>query len=267
MSTPFDNMNGFEMNATCFQGTIFIEENHAYGLERWRSQQAQPPRFGGHSQDMMSYWGYKFETLSLISNTWDATSREEIDNRENEIVNNHAQYCSVVRTGIGKAKMVIGGEVDAVWDSKPKDRDEPINWVELKTSQEVQNDRDMMKFERKLLKFWIQSFLLGVPRIIVGFRSKDGILKRLEELETKSIPGNVKRKGKGTWDGNLCINFTSAFLDWLKQTITGEGVWRISRRERSPVIEVVRVEESGVGQIVTPEFMEWRQQLASRENS
>lgn len=118
-----------------------------------------------------------------------------------------------MKTGIGRTKMVIGGEVDALWDSKPDNKDEPISWVELKTSEEIQNDRDMMKFERKLLKFWIQSFLLGVPKIIVGFRSKNGILQRLEELETKNIPGNVKRNGKGTWDGNLCINFTATFLE------------------------------------------------------
>ena len=31
----------------------------------------------------------------------------------NEVVNNKAQYCSVVRTGFGKVKLVIGGEVDA----------------------------------------------------------------------------------------------------------------------------------------------------------
>lgn len=71
----------------------------------------------------------------------------------------------------------------------------------------------MLKFERKLLKFWIQSFLLGVPKIIVGFRDKGGILRRLEELETQKLPGQVKKVGKGSWDGNLCINFTAAFLD------------------------------------------------------
>lgn len=111
----------------------------------------------------------------------------------------------------------ISGRVYAdhpeVWDSKPADKDEPINWVELKTSAEIENERDLVKYERKLLKFWIQSFLLGVPKIIVGFRSKDGILRRLEELETKAIPGAVKRRGKGSWDGNVCINFTASFLD------------------------------------------------------
>jgi len=63
------------------------------------------------------------------------------------------------------------------------------------------------------MKFWIQSFLLGVPKIIVGFRTPDGFLKRIEEIDTASIPGTVKRRGKGTWDGNMCINFASELLD------------------------------------------------------
>lgn len=68
------------------------------------------------------------------------------------VVNNCAQYCSIVKTGIGKARMVIGGEVDAskrdkalipsgkvsnnfaVWDCKPENKDAPINWVELKST-------------------------------------------------------------------------------------------------------------------------------------
>lgn len=95
-----------------------------------------------------------------------------------------------------------------------------INWVELKTSAAIANDKDMLKYERKLLKFWIQSFLLGVPRIVVGFRSQNGILQRLEELETQTIPGVVRRRGKGTWDGNLCINFTAAFLDCLRASLS-----------------------------------------------
>lgn len=100
-----------------------------------------------------------------------------------------------------------------VWDRKPDDPEQPINWVELKTSEEIRSDFDMLKFEQKLLRMWAQSFLLGVPKIIVGFRSKNGILERLEEFDTQQIPGKVKRVGKNTWDGNLCINFTAAFLD------------------------------------------------------
>lgn len=292
---------------------------------------------------MMSYWGYKFETLSLLPQPWDSTSRDFIEGRDDMVVDNHAQYCSVVKTGMGKTKLVLGGEVDAVWDCKPpppadpppppppmtadggdgngdvgfnlppppppppqqsqqqqQQSQKPINWVELKTAAEITSDRDILKFERKLLKFWIQSFLLGVPKIVIGFRSPTGTLLRLEELETKDIPGMVKKRGRrgsngsssnrgpgvgpgagpgqgqgqqATWDGNVCINFTAAFLDWLKKTMAeegdGDGVWRIRRRERSPVIEIFRVEGEeegmevvvGTGGILSREFVDWRMSL------
>lgn len=76
----------------------------------------------------------------------------------------------------------------------------------------MRNDRDRDNFERKLLKFWIQSFLLGVPRIIVGFRSRDGILQRVEDMDVASIPDTVARRGR-QWDGNICTNFAASFLD------------------------------------------------------
>ena len=199
----------------------------------------------------------------------------------------------MVKTGIGKTKLVIGGEVDAgkccshiilglllyhrpfpfrrsrkktkaesrtgrvnllteislVWDSKPQSsttRPHPksssstatngiINWVELKTTADIpppptsyhQSDfhtynKSITKYHRKLLKFWIQSFLLGVPKLVIGFRSEDGILKRIEELETKDLPKIVSNAaaaggggGKPLWNGNTCINFTAEFLECM----------------------------------------------------
>lgn len=70
----------------------------------------------------------------------------------------------------------------------------------------------MDNFNRKLLKFWIQSFLLGVPRIIVGFRSPQGILTRVEEYETATLPDLVARSPKPAWNGDMCVNFAAEFL-------------------------------------------------------
>lgn len=84
--------------------------------------------------------------------------------------------------------------------------------MELKTSAEFRNDRDKDNFDRKLMKYWIQSFLLGVPKVIVGFRSRDGILTRIEELDVASMPGTVARRGR-QWDGNVCINLAAEFLE------------------------------------------------------
>lgn len=73
----------------------------------------------------------------------------------------------------------------------------------------------MSNFDRKLMKFWIQSFLLGVPKIIVGFRSQNGILTKLEEIQTATIPATAAKRGVRSWDANMCINFASAFLDCM----------------------------------------------------
>lgn len=65
------------------------------------------------SQLMFRKLGYKFETVSVLSEPWDAVSRETIEARENEVVNNNPQYCSLARTGIGNIRMLLAGEVDA----------------------------------------------------------------------------------------------------------------------------------------------------------
>ncbi|KAK4934596.1 decapping endonuclease targeting mRNA [Elasticomyces elasticus] len=268
MVAPYSKLDEWEMNATLFQDTLFIEENHDKKLSSRQDQSSAPRGKNAMSQDLMSFWGYKFETVSLLPEPWSNTSREYIESRENEIVSNYSQYCSIVRTGLGKIKMVIGGEVDAVMDVKPDDKSLPVNWVELKTTAAVINEREQIKFERKLLKFWAQSFLLGVPKIIVGYRSPQGILERVEELNTQAIPDKVRLNGKGLWDGQICINVASSFLEcksWLivaglKSVVTEEGVWRIRKREKVPEIEVFKLEETGHGDILLPAFVKWRTQ-------
>ncbi|KAJ5779012.1 hypothetical protein N7457_006732 [Penicillium paradoxum] len=272
LTAPFDNMNGWHhvrISSSHYPRyerlnvARFIEENNEYKNQQKENQRKRGSPPGMAPQELMMYWGYKFENLAVLRKTWDESTREEIEGRENDIVNNAAQYCSVVRTGIGNIRMVLGGEVDAIWDSKPSRKEDPINWVELKTSAQIRNDRDLLKYERKLLKFWAQSFLLGVPKIIVGFRDENGICHSLEELETASIPGKVMNVGRRSWDGNVCINFTGAFLEWLKQTINRDGTWRIRKKEKSPVIEVYQVEEQGHGDILSPAFKAWRSAMAS----
>lgn len=48
----------------------------------------------------------------------------------------------------------------------------------------------------------------------------------------------------------------------LKSTISQDGTWRIRKAEKSPVIEVFQVEESGHGDILSSEFTDWRSKMA-----
>ena len=70
-----------------------------------------------HALAMFS--GYKFEEISTLQKTWDESTRSEIERRNENIVDNIQQYCSVVKTQLGSSTLVIGGEVDCVWGIPP----------------------------------------------------------------------------------------------------------------------------------------------------
>ncbi|KAF2012691.1 RAI1-domain-containing protein [Aaosphaeria arxii CBS 175.79] len=274
MTVPYDMFAEFEMLATLHDGTIYIHEDFDAKAAS-RAAENDPPRTNRRpdpnqqSREMMTYWGYKFETLALIPDVPQKVSPEFIENRTKAVVSNYAQHCSIVRTAFGPHGIVLGGEVDGLWHPKSSDPDAPIPWIELKTSEELPpypHNRDILKFERKLLKFWAQSFLLGVEKVIVGFRSKQGILKVIDVYETVRIPGMVRR-GTGCWDGNTCINFAAAFLTHLKQTITGQGVYRVRLRKRGTHIEISKTAEQGTGKILSKEFLDWRSEDKEKETA
>ena len=88
-------------------------------------------------------------------------------------------------------------------------------YVELKTSRTPASPRELESFERhKLLKFWLQSFLAGVPNVVVGFRDDAGTVRELRTYETRTLHRLVKPP-KGYWDTTAVINFGKGVLTWL----------------------------------------------------
>ncbi|KAF1837846.1 RAI1-domain-containing protein [Decorospora gaudefroyi] len=272
MTAPSDNFAEFAMFATLHNGTIYIEEDFpSRAASRAEENNRPPPRYqhpDQQSREMMTYWGYKFEKLALIPTLPNQTSRQDIERHQRGIVSNHAQHCSIVSTAFGPHTLLLGGEVDGLLAPKPTDPSAQIQWVELKTSEELpppprQQHRDVLKFERKLLKFWAQSFLLGVPKIVVGFRSKGGVLTGLQTFNTHEIPGMVRR-GTNCWDGNVCINFATEFLEWLKTVVGSEAVYRVVLKKGSGVVEVTRVAD-GTGGVVSPLFREYLDRVKAKD--
>lgn len=91
-----------------------------------------------------------------MPDTWDNCSRDQIEGRNEIIINNHVQYCSVVRTRLNEITLIMGGEVDCIWDVKPKPPENPVPYyVELKTTRSLSTHSARKTFEyHKLLKFW-----------------------------------------------------------------------------------------------------------------
>lgn len=50
----------------------------------------------------------------------------------------------------------------------------------------------MAKFRFKLLKWWAQSFLPGVPRIVAGFKDHDGVVVSTETFLVSKVSQLIK---------------------------------------------------------------------------
>jgi len=118
------------------------------------------------------------------------------------------EYCGVFRCELGSLTLILAAEIDCANEEK--------EYVELKTFRELKNPKDVRVFERhKLLSFWIQSYLVGVPYVRVGFRgSKDGedfVLKTQQLFRVLELP----KFGGKYWKPEVCLNFAHGFLKWL----------------------------------------------------
>jgi len=76
---------------------------------------------------------------------------------------------------IGAYNILFSSEIDCI--------DDKGEYVELKVTPRIDNGRARQNFERKLLKYWIQSYMPGVPKILCGFRDDRGTLQAVETFE------------------------------------------------------------------------------------
>ena len=136
-------------------------------------------------------------------------------------VNTNQQWCHIVKTRLGPHRIILGGEVDCVETLDPLTEKERENVVELKTNMQLRSNEDEMKLDIKMLKMYMQSFLLGVQSIVVGFRDPKGTLLSHKSYKTSDLPRLVR--GKPTqWDANDNLAFGASILDFVRQTVKTE---------------------------------------------
>lgn len=218
----------------CIDGTMYFEEH--LSDEKLKEKSDLEPR-----HRLQSYYGYSFESYCTSStpNKHEPHVSGSSSGSSGTVgwggdVDTNVQWCSVVKTKLGDTRIIIGGEVDCVRGKYAGNTD---NFVELKTSLSIRGPQDEAKFEKKLLKFYFQSFLLGVPEIFVGFRKLSGYLTTTQVFQTVQIPRLVRGK-PGAWDPNVCLAWGDRFLSFLRNTIKGSSrsnVWRIKFTSKTGV--------------------------------
>ena len=142
--------------------------------QRWLLRVRDTPRrrdeerIQSDAQRLMSYFGYRFEAL--------CTGHDP-----STPVDANDEYVGLFNCKLGDHRLAVAAEIDCVDDTGA--------YVELKTNKLLASKRLVGTFERfKLFKFWVQSYLVGTPRVIVGFRDEDE-LRKVQAFDTLALPG------------------------------------------------------------------------------
>ncbi|KAF9473916.1 RAI1-domain-containing protein [Pholiota conissans] len=256
LTAPFENRDGWEMNVMNVGGTLYFEEHLTEAkLQEKNNMDAR--------QRQQTYYGYAFESYSTSEEPLSAQGvapAPGVPPGWSGDVDTNVQWCSVVRTKLGDMRMILGGEVDCV---RGKYTGKTDAFVELKTSLAIRGPYDETRFERKLLKFYFQSFLLGVPEIVVGFRTPAGVVSTVQSFKTIQLPRLVRGK-PGAWDPLVCLDWGYQVLTLLKGLLPGrrEGqggdattdapmpvhLWRVKFVPGSG-IRVDELDAAGIGEV------------------
>jgi RAT1-interacting protein len=274
LTLPYNLKDPIDFDIVSFDGQIFIKNNDESELQRRTQQEHGTRNANDEFRKKCEYSGYKFETVVTLPKPWAECSRQLIDKRSKKVVSNYEQYMSVVKTGIGKVRLVIAGEVDCIWDYIPEDGQDILpHYVELKTSRSLQQPGQVVNFEKKLFKTWAQCFLLGIRRVIYGFRDDNLQLQSVEIYQTEEIPLLIKTDpltdtNKQKINAMDALKWYGAVLEWLCAEIPTDdntsSVWKLNYDPGSRSFNLSEVPNGQEirDQVISEEFKEWRNQLA-----
>ncbi|KAK6171101.1 hypothetical protein SNE40_019359 [Patella caerulea] len=240
LCSPYENRDGWMIAVILFRGTYFLCD---FETEEKKKQLAKVTE----RQEEMCYWGWKFEQY--------VTSDKEGGKPDtSRPVNNNEGFCSVVRSRLNNNSLVYGGEVDGI-DNTIKHNNK---YVEYKTTRQIESRNQDINFRRfKLIKWWAQSYLVGISKIVCGYRDDQGIVHSLDEFETQKIPDEAKDLYI-PWKPNVCFNFLHQFLNFVKSAITTDNPKIVHILEWSPGHDVVcRRTEDEKYQFLPDWFINW----------
>lgn len=204
LTTPYETQEGWLLAVSKFRGTLYMSE-----VETEAARVNRENRTEKHEE--MMYWGYKFEQYICADDANGVPDR-------GGVVNTNEAFCTVVQTRLADHKLLFSGEVDCR-DKDPRAAPAPACYIELKTSAEICTPKQRSNFHRfKLLKWWAQSFLPGVPRVVAGFRDHDGVVVSVETIHISKISQLIKNE-HNCWKPTVCMNFCGDFLSFVKSVV------------------------------------------------
>lgn len=254
-----------------FDGQIFLAQSAASAVAK-REELA-------HKGDVIKkfmYSGFQFEHVATLPKPWGECSREEIEQRYVTGVysgDDKLEYAILVKGGINDITVALGAETDCVVGDKNAEN-KLANYLELKTTKVIGDRHEARKFEKKLLRTWIQSFLSGVPRVAYGFRDDRFRLRAVEEYSVAQLPAMVARSQctdpPHRWSGHDVVQFYAILMRWLVDRVEEGKTYTLQFYPQAADLvlkqEPITVEGRHTG-FLTNEFVEWRRTLKQTAGS
>ncbi|XP_034751223.1 decapping and exoribonuclease protein isoform X1 [Etheostoma cragini] len=208
LTSPYETREGWLLAVTRFRGTLYISEVETEAARRDRETRTE-------RHEEMMYWGYKFEQYTCADNAHSLPD-------PGGVVNTNEAFCTVVQTRLADHRLLFSGEVDCR-DKDPNAPAPPACYIELKTSAEICTPKQRSNFHRfKLLKWWAQSFLPGVPRVVAGFRDHEGVVVTVDTFPVSKMSHLIKNE-HNCWKPTVCMNFCCDFLSFVKRIATEDN--------------------------------------------
>uniref|UniRef100_M4C4V7 Decapping nuclease n=1 Tax=Hyaloperonospora arabidopsidis (strain Emoy2) TaxID=559515 RepID=M4C4V7_HYAAE len=218
MGTPYNSKSSWTFDVEKRNGCVYFNVRKTpQDIENIRNQQ--------ENQRRGAFAGRRFEIYSTHAKPG------TLNDGKQRVVNEDEEYCSISAMTLGDKRLVVAAEIDCCGDKSSSTRE----YIELKTFRLLQRENDQFVFERfKLLAFWIQSFIVGTPKIVVAFRDDEFRVQKLQSFKVMEIPSFCRKH----WSPVVCLNFTKTLLDWIYEHAVDGRVYRVTYIPWQHVIEM-----------------------------
>ncbi|CAB9518439.1 Decapping and exoribonuclease protein [Seminavis robusta] len=201
--TIFNPKNDWELECTLLDD----DNNKTLYLDVLPGNPPQEPPPKDSLQYKLQYYGYRFESV--------CTGQQDAP------VDNRYEFCSVLRLNMGDTRIVLAAEMDATTVRTSTSTTSVRDYVELKTMRPIRGDRDLQSLYRyRYPKYWLQSYLAGIPTIVVGERTDEGQLVDVRSVPVSRMHGEALSFFRGDdrkcWNPQTVIRWIHHVLGMLK---------------------------------------------------
>jgi len=211
------NVNGSKDMAA--KPTMFLDIVHDEELSLRRS---------GGATALFVPWGYNFEAICTGAPYADANSEYGM------LVNFKLEHRGKTNKTWHETKkrfsVYLGAEIDACDPVEAQSGSADVQTIpsmsslrEIKTFTRPEHQSQWWTtWDKRHPKWWLQSYLAGIPALILGERDKKGIVHEIHTVATADLP-RISRKKGCKWSPQQALAFGADVLSWMADICQSEG--------------------------------------------